>query len=150
MLSLTRIRQSAALLGAILAVVALIAALAVGMVGFLAQQATDGVRAGLASRAGSDLAFRPALRMASNPEKQDAEVRAAVVRSFAPTGVDMAVSRTVEMRVSLKTTEDDGTETDSIGLAASYQDLRDRVEIVDGAFGERTNCLLYTSPSPRD
>ena len=150
MLSLTRIRQSAALLGAILAVVALIAALAIGMVGFLAQQATDGVRAGLESRAGSDLAFRPALRIASNPETQDAEVRAAVVHSFAPTGVDMSVSRAVEMRVSLRTTADDGTEAESIGLAASYQDLEDRVEIVDGAFGVTTNEVIVQERAAAD
>jgi hypothetical protein len=149
-LSFTRIRQSAALFGAILAVVALIAALAVGMVGFLAQQATDGVRAGLESRAGSDLAFRPALRIATNPEKQDAEVRAAVVSSFAPTGVDMAVSRSVEMRVSLRTTADDGTETESIGLAASYQDLEDRVQLVDGTFGEGTNEVIVQEQAAAD
>jgi hypothetical protein len=149
-LSLTRIRESAALLGAILAVVALISALAVGMVGFLAQQATDGVRAGLATRAGADLAFRPALRMAANPETQDAEVRAAVVRSFAPTGVDMAVSRTVEMHVTLRTTEDDGTDREWSGLAASYQDLRERVELVDGGFGENTNDVIVQEQAAAD
>jgi hypothetical protein len=141
-LSLKRIRQSAALLGAILAVVALIAALAVGMVGYLAQQATDGVRAGLESRAGADLALRPALRMAANPQKQDAQVRQAVLQSFAPTGVDMTVYRTAEKRVTLRTTDPDGGDRDSTGQAASYDDARDRLRIVDGRFTESGNEVM--------
>lgn len=142
MLSVTRIRQSAALLGAILAVVAIIAALAVGMVGYLAQQATDGVRAGLESRAGADLAVRPALRMAANPAKQDAQVREAVRQSFAPTGVDMTVYRSVEKRVTLQTTDSDGGDQDSTGLAASYDDARERLRIVDGRFTESGNEVM--------
>lgn len=142
MLSLTRIRESAALLGAILAVVALIAGLAVGMVGFLAQQATDGVRAGLESRAGADLAFRPALRISANPEKQDAEVRAAVVRSFAPTGVDIAVSRSVEKRITVQIGDGQTGDVQTSGMAASYQDLRERVEIVEGDFGDGTTDVI--------
>jgi hypothetical protein len=134
-LSLTRIRESAALFGAVFAVVALIAALAVTMVGFLAQQATDGVQSGLQSRAGADLAFRPSLRVSADPGEQDQQVRDAVVRSFAPTGVDMSVSRSLDKRVKLRIPGDLGVDAEWIGLAASYQDLEQRVEIVDGAFG---------------
>ena len=133
MLSLTRIRESAALLGAILVVVALISALAVGMVGFLAQQATDGVRAGLATRAGRrPRAARRRCAPPPTPTKQDAEVRAAIADSFAPTGVDMQVWRSVEKRVTLRTTDDDGSDRDWTGMAASYDDARERLEIVDG------------------
>ncbi|MEO8263807.1 MAG: hypothetical protein ABI566_14655, partial [Pseudolysinimonas sp.] len=142
MFSLTRIRESAALLGAILVVVALISALAVGMVGYLAQQATDGVRAGLETRTGADLAFRASLRATANADKQDAEVRAAIVRSFAPTGVDMQVWRSVEKRVTLRISDDDGTFSDGTGIAASYEDASERLEIVDGTFGGGGNDVI--------
>lgn len=142
MLSLTRIRQSAALLGAILAVVTLISMLAVGMVGFLAQQATEGVQAGLAGRAGADLALRPALRMAANPEKQDAEVRAAIVDTFAPTGVDMQVFRSVEKRITLRVTDPEGGDRDAVGQAASYDDARERLRLVSGELIEGGNEVL--------
>jgi hypothetical protein len=149
-LSLTRIRQSAALLGAILAVVTLISLLAVGMVGFLSQQATDGVQAGLSNRAGADLALRPALRVGANPEKQDAEVRAAVIGSFGPTGVDMQVYRSVEKRITLRTTDTDGSDRDSIGQAVSYDDAQDRLELVDGAFPGGTNEVMVQERAAED
>lgn len=125
-------RESAGLLGAVLVVVALVAGLSVALLGFLAQQSTDGVRSGLADRAGSDLAFRAGLPLASDADAQDAQVRDAIHGSFDPTGAVIDVTRHVDNRVVLISGLGQPEPVRGSAIVASYEDFADRAEIVDG------------------
>jgi hypothetical protein len=131
-LSLHRMRESAGLLGAVLLVVALVAGLSVALLGFLAQQSTEGVQSGLAARAGSDLAMRATLPIAEDGDRQDDQVRSAIGMSFGPTGATIDVTRTLEHRVDLRFDDGSGQIVDASATAASFEDFETRTEIVDG------------------
>ena len=133
MFSLKRLREQAGLFAAILGVVALVSGLSVGVIGYLAQSANEGVRAGLASRAGADLALRASLALDPDAEKQDAEVRAAVARSFP--GIRIAIDRTVSSRVELHRLEGGEVSGGSYRAEAlSIPDLPERATLVDGSW----------------
>ncbi|MCU1417476.1 MAG: FtsX-like permease family protein, partial [Schumannella sp.] len=132
MLSAKRLREHAALFAALLGVVALVSGLSVGIIGFLAQSADDGVRSGLATRAGADLALRASLALDPDPTRQDAEVRAAIDRSMQ--GLPIAVDRTVAARIDA-TEVTPGSPTTSHRVAMlSIPALPDRATLVDGAW----------------
>ena len=138
MLSAKRLREHAGLFGALIGVVALVAGLSVGMIGYLAQSADEGVRAGLASRAGADLALRASLALDPDAAKQDAEVRAAVARSFP--GISIAIDRTVSARVDLARLDADGESGGSYrAQVLSIPDLPERATLVDGAWPTSTD-----------
>lgn len=83
--------------GAVFAAVAVVAALVTGTVivllGALDAAADDGVRRGLATRSGADLALRATLPAAGDVEAQDAAVRGAISRALASLSTPPDVTR---------------------------------------------------------
>ena len=133
MLSLHRMRESAGLLGAVLLVVALVAGLSVALLGYLARQSTDGVRSGLASLAGSDLAVRVSLPLAGDPGAQDDQVRSAIHESFDASGATIGVTRNLERPLQVLVSDGSGGFEDYGALAATYQDFDTLATIAEGA-----------------
>jgi hypothetical protein len=132
-LSAKRLREHAALFAALLGVVALVSGLSVGVVGYLAQSANEGVRSGLASRAGAELALRASLALDADAARQDTEVRDAIAHSFA--GIPIAVDRTVGSRVDVARAKEDGSAASAVrAQVLSIPDLPDRATIVDGVW----------------
>ena len=93
---MSRLLGSASILSAILLVVALVCGVSVATSLYVDRQGTAGLRAELATRAGEDLALRASLDLAEDAAEQDAEVRAAVAKTFGSTGVAFDVTRTLE------------------------------------------------------
>ncbi|HTL40171.1 MAG TPA: hypothetical protein VL294_01700, partial [Pseudolysinimonas sp.] len=118
--------------GALLGVVALVSGLSIGVIGFIGQSADDGVRQGLESRAGADRALRASLALDADAARQDAEVRAAIRRSFP--GIRVDVDRTVGARVDIARI-DDGVAANSRRVqVVSIGDLPERASLVEGAW----------------
>jgi hypothetical protein len=134
LLSLKRLREHLGLFAAVLGVVALVSGLSVGVVGFLAQSASDGVRVGLASRAGADLALRASLRLDADAAAQDAAVRQAIDLSFADVDTPITIDRIVDGKVSLAAVVDGVPQLESTATALSITGLEDRADLVDGAW----------------
>lgn len=132
MLSAKRLREHAGLFAALLGVVALVSGLSVGVVGFLAQSADVGVRAGLASRAGADLALRASLALDADAATQDRQVRAAIQRSFST--VTFAVDRTIAAVVDVRKVKDGVPQIASRIEVESIHDLPDRADLIEGAW----------------
>ena len=133
MLAVKRTRLRAALFAAVFGVVLLLSGLGVGLSGFLAGAADDGVRAGLAALTGSDGAFRVTIPLAADADAQDARVRAAVRSAVRVDGhaVPMLVARDVE------TLEAAGLDTGSgvvRSALASIPGLSQRALLVAGAW----------------
>jgi ABC-type lipoprotein release transport system permease subunit len=130
------LRQHATLFGALLGVVALVSGLSVGVAGYLAQAADDGVRSGLAERSGAELALRASLQLAEDAELQDREVRAAIAQSFLIDGhaIPMTVDRTVEGKADLARLVDGVPDTLHRALVISVSDIEERASIVDGSW----------------
>lgn len=135
----SRLRESAATLVAIGAVLAITSALAAGAAVFLDHEGTRGIQTGLATRAGADLALRASLNRASNPDAQDEQVRAAIAASFAPAAVDVEVTRALDSHVTIRAVSDDPEVVDRGGSAQSIPDFADRVDLVSGAVAEKPN-----------
>lgn len=133
MFSVARLRASTATLLSILAVMALVTGFSIGTSAFLDAQGGRGVQAGLATRAGADVALRASLTVAENPDRQDEAVRAAITRTFAGTGVPFAVDRTVSSHVTVRPDADAAEPEDRGGSAASVPDIDDLVVAVSGA-----------------
>ncbi|MEP6875200.1 MAG: hypothetical protein ABI887_12615, partial [Burkholderiales bacterium] len=131
--SVSRLRASAATLSSIVAVLALVTGFSIGTSAYLDAQGTRGIQAGLANRAGADVALRASLTVAENPERQDGEVRAAIRSTFAGTGVPMTVDRTVSSHVTVRPHPEAEEPEDRGGSAASIPDIADRVVTVAGA-----------------
>lgn len=133
MIPLRRMRRHLALFAAVGVITALLGGLAFGLVGLLADQADAGVRAGLAQRAGGDLAFGAALPLADDVERQDEQVRAAVRRSFAATGVPIDVTRQADARVTLRL-PGESEEVERPAVALGDDALDGQAELVSGSF----------------
>jgi len=134
-LSGKRMREHAALFAALLGVVALVSGLSVGLIGFLGQSADDGVRSGLASRAGADLALRASISLDPvDAAGQDAEVRAAIASSMG--GLTVTVDRIVSGRVKSSVTVDGVLQPQHRAGVFSIPDLPERATLVDGAWPE--------------
>ena len=136
MLSAKRLRQHATLFGALLGVVALVSGLSVGVIGYLSQAATDGVRAGLAARAGGELALRASLHLADDAELQDRAVRAAIARSFLIGGraLPMSVDRTVTGKADIARIVDGEPGRLSRAIVMSLIGLEERATLADGTW----------------
>ena len=82
-------------MSAILLVVALVCGFSLSTSVYIDQQSTAGLHADLATRTGADLALRASFDLAEDATEQDAEVRAAISRTFASTGVEFDTIRTL-------------------------------------------------------
>lgn len=98
MLALKRARPRLALFAATFGVVFLLAALAVGLSGYLAGSATAGARAGLAALTGASGGFRITIPLAHDAAVQDARVRREILDTVRANGhrVPLRVTRDVE------------------------------------------------------
>ena len=134
MLSAKRLRQHATLFGALLGVVALVSGLSVGVIGYLSQAADEGVRAGLAARAGGELAMRASLQLGEDPEPQDREVRAAIARTFLIDGrsIPIAVDRMVTGRADIAEIADGAPGVKKRAFVISLDGIEDRATLVGG------------------
>jgi len=128
----TRIRESAPILATILAVVALVSAFATATVIFIDGRATTSLATELGLRAGSQLALRASFDLASDANEQDAQVRAAIERTFANTGVHFAVIRSLESDAIYGTSSDDGFGTSGAASVFSFSDFEDHAEFETG------------------
>src|SRR3954470_18095668 len=87
-------RERVTLFAALLGVVALVSGLGVGLVGYLSNAATQGVRVELGARTGADMALQFSLdRIEGQTDAQDERMRALILRRFA--GVPVSIDRTV-------------------------------------------------------
>jgi ABC-type lipoprotein release transport system permease subunit len=127
-----RMREHAALFAALLGVAALVSGLSVGVVGFLARSADDGVRTGLAERAGTDLALRASIPLDADGPTQDAEVRAAIERTLR--GLPAQVSRIVTSKVGVRVVEDGVPSIERRSVLYSIADLPGHATLVDGSW----------------
>ena len=118
---------------AMLAIVALVAGVAAATVVFFDARGTEGLRTELATRTGADLAYRATLNQSDDPEQQDAEVRAAIEHTFAPTGVDFTVTTAIESEAYLLVVDEFGSQQSSPVLAVTVPDLATRAEFETGA-----------------
>jgi hypothetical protein len=127
-------RQRSGLFVAVFGVVLLLAALTVGLPGYLAASATAGARAGVSALTGADGGFQVTIPLAADAAAQDARVRAAV-RS-----VVRVDGRSVPMTVSRDEVTADSVELDTPGAApvrsavASLPDLARHAVLVAGAW----------------
>ena len=80
-------------MSAILLVVALVCGFSLSTSVYIDQQSTAGLHADLATRTGADLALRASFDLAEDAAEQDVEVRAAIARTFASTGVEFDTTR---------------------------------------------------------
>jgi hypothetical protein len=127
-----RMREHAALFAALLGVAALVSGLSVGVVGFLARSADDGVRSGLAERAGTDLALRASIPLAAEGPTQDAEVRSAIERTMR--GLPAEVTRIVTSKVGVRTVEDGVVSIERRAVLYSIAGLPQHATLVDGSW----------------
>jgi len=109
-LALKRMRRRAGLFLAVFGVVMLLAALSVGLSGYLAAAATAGARAGLAALTGADGGFRVTMPLSAQPAAQDARVRDAIAAVLRQGGkaVPVVVTRNVETLESAAVTDASG------------------------------------------
>jgi hypothetical protein len=126
------LRESATTLLAIGAVLALATGFSVGTVAYLDQQGTRGIQTALSTRGSADLALRASLSLGLNPSRQDRQVRAAIADSFAPSRVDVVVTRTLSSHVTVHVLSDDPDEMDRGGSAQSIPDFGERADLVAG------------------
>lgn len=135
MLGAKRMREHAALFGSLLAVVAIVSGLGVGMVGYLADATTQGVRAQFAQLDGADLAFEVSLRRLGDGVEQDANMRQVIAETFAVDGkpVPLVVTRTLgalgPVAVRLEQDADAGQV-----IVQSIPDLAEVAELVAGTW----------------
>lgn len=96
---------------------------------YIDQQGTAGLRSELATRAGADLALRASIDLAEDATAQDEQVRAAIDRTFATTGVSFDVTRTLESEAffEVPATDDKGA-----AAASTIPDLESRAEFGSG------------------
>ncbi|WP_284296843.1 hypothetical protein [Homoserinibacter gongjuensis] len=83
MSSLARSRRQLGVLTSVAVVVGLVAGGWMVAEGALSRAADQGVQQGMATRSGADLGLRVTAPLGADPETQDAQVRAAIGRSFA-------------------------------------------------------------------
>jgi len=121
------------MLATILAVVALVSAFTTATVIFLDERGTAGLTSELSLRSGSDLALRASFDRAIDAEQQDAEVRAAIERTFAPTGVDFTVIRALESEADYKFVTVNGVKVSGPATASTFPDLEDHARFDTGA-----------------
>jgi hypothetical protein len=127
-----RMREHATLFAALLGVAALVSGLSVGVVGFLARSADEGVRSGLAARAGTDLALRASIPLDADAPAQDAEVRAAIEDTMR--GLPAEVTRMVTSKLGIRTIDGGVPSIERRAVLYSIADLPDHATIIDGAW----------------
>gem|GEM_PF-742868 len=139
MLSVKRTRERIVLFAALLAVVAIVSGLGVGLLGYLASAETEGARVELAAKTGTDVALQVSVTRADDPTAQDREMRALLARVFSDGGrqIPLTVSRAVSgaAPVVFSAMNADGTQGQATHVTVlSVPDLADRATLVDGAW----------------
>jgi hypothetical protein len=129
-LSFRRARRHAAVFAAVAAVAAVVTAASFAVVGALASAADEGVRLGLASRSGADLALRASIPLTADPATQDEQVRAAIARSFSGLSTQPQVTRTISAELDVRAPSAPGE--DRAGLVMSIPDLETRALLESG------------------
>lgn len=129
MLSFRRARRHAAWYATIALIAAVLTGTSVVLAGMLSAAADDGIRTGLAGRAGADLAFRAALALGDDPDRQDEQVRATLGRALAGVSPAPAVSRSVSGEASLRVGDDRAARA---GIALSDPELADHADLTSG------------------
>ncbi|MDO7880788.1 hypothetical protein [Antiquaquibacter soli] len=119
------------MLAAIVAVVALLCGLSLAMTVYIDHQGTAGLRAELETRAGADLALRASFDLAEDAAAQDDAVRAALDRTFQPTGIAFDVTRSIDTEAYYRFDELDGP-----AQLATIPDLAARAEFGSGGAPE--------------
>lgn len=132
MLSAKRMREHAALFAALLGVVALVSGLSVGVLGYVARSADEGIRSGLAARTGSDRAYRVALPLAEDAAAQDAAVRRGIDEALGGQPAD--VHRTISGKVDVNVIVGGVQQLSRRSILLSIADLADVADLVDGTW----------------
>ncbi len=125
----------------LLAVVAIVSALGVGVLGILEAAATNGVRADLATRPGSELALQLSQSRAADPREQDRKVRAVIASEFSSSGrpIELSVDRTLASAGRLEyALLGSAAEEDGQVAVASVPALSKRATIVDGEWPQES------------
>ena len=141
MLSVKRVREALSVFASLLAVVAIVSALGVGVLGILEAAATNGVRADLATRPGSELALQLSQARAADPDEQDRKVRAVITSQFSSSGepIELAIDRTLASAGKIEYSVLSGSADDDGQVAvASVPELSKRATIVDGAWPQHS------------
>ncbi|MGX5681157.1 hypothetical protein [Schumannella luteola] len=120
------------MLAAIVAVVALLSGFSLATTVYIDQQGTAGLRAELETRAGADLALRAAFDLAEDAPAQDEAVRAALARTFDPTGVSFDVTRSIEAEAYFTLPDPDEPDEGGPGELATIPDLESRADFATG------------------
>jgi hypothetical protein len=124
-LAAKRLRKRAAVFAALAGVSLVASALGVGLNGFIASAETAGVRAEVSGRAGADLALETSLSLDSQPDQQDAQMRALLGRELP---ASMTVTRSVTSKLPV-------ANSDELPLILySVADLAEVAALVDGAW----------------
>ena len=134
MLVVRRTRVHSPLLAGVLGTAMLLCGIGVAIVGLVDAAVDDGARAVAAQHAGVDLALRVSLDLAEDPERQDAQVRAALARSLVGLSAPWSVDRTVAGEVRLTSPGRDGSTEERAVTAVSIGDLAGRVDLVAGSW----------------
>jgi hypothetical protein len=137
LLSAKRVREALSLFASLLAVVAIVSAAGVSLLGLLDAAAANGVRADLAMRPGAELALRLSQLEGADPVEQDRAVRAVIESEFRSSGrsIPLEIDRTLAGEDTLEyTLLGDSPEQDGRVMVASVPALGERASIVDGAW----------------
>jgi len=124
-----RARPHGAVFTAVAVVAALVTGTVIALLGALDAAADDGVRRGLATRSGADLALRATLPLADDAQAQDAAVRSAISRALADVSAPVEVSRST---VAEAVVEVPGLLEQLEALVLMADDLERHTDIVDG------------------
>jgi hypothetical protein len=140
LLSAKRIRESLSVFASLVAVVAIVSGLGVGLLGFLDSAATSGVRADLGMRAGAELALRISQLESADPAAQDRDVRAVITSELQNSGRPIAVEidRTLASHGPINYAGiGASSKLDGRVTVASVPALSERASLVDGAWPTR-------------
>lgn len=138
MLTGKRMLVRAGLFASLLAVVAIVSGLGVGLTGYLGAATTQGVRAQLGELDGPDLAFQFSLQQAEDPALQDQAVRDVLATALASEGrpIGLQVTRTLGILAGQDFTRPDPASPASGGVSdivlRSAPDLPDVAQLVEG------------------
>lgn len=130
--SLARSRRQLGVLTSVAMVVGLVAGGWMVAEGALSRAADQGVQQGMATRSGADLGLRVTAPLGADPETQDAQVRAAIGRSFAALATPPEVVRTASAAATVLAPAH--PTTSRAGLVMSIDGLAQQAQLVAGSW----------------
>lgn len=129
---LIRSRRHLSVLAALAVVVGLVAGSWMVALGALSRAADEGVRLGLESRSGADLALRATGPLGSDPAAQDEAVRAAIDDGFGGLRAAFELVRTASASASVVAPS--APDSTRAGLVMQIDDLAEHALLVEGAW----------------